>query len=41
MEEASLVYNFWYLYNQVIESRKSRIIPPIRAYTLNEQNHSN
>ncbi|CAH8565815.1 unnamed protein product [Schistosoma mattheei] len=35
------VYNFWYLYNQVIESRKSRIIPPIRAYTLNEQNHSN
>ncbi|CAI2731240.1 unnamed protein product [Schistosoma spindalis] len=35
------VYNFWYLYNQVIESRKSQIIPPSRAYTLNEQNHFN
>ncbi|CAH8587615.1 unnamed protein product [Schistosoma guineensis] len=35
------VYNFWYLYNEVIESRKSRIIPPVRAYTLNEQNHLN
>uniref|UniRef100_A0A5K4F379 Coiled-coil domain-containing protein 60 n=1 Tax=Schistosoma mansoni TaxID=6183 RepID=A0A5K4F379_SCHMA len=35
------VYNFWNLYNQVIEARKSRIIPPTRAYTLNEQNHSN
>ncbi|TNN16782.1 Coiled-coil domain-containing protein isoform 2 [Schistosoma japonicum] len=39
------VYNFWELHNRIIESRKTRITPPVRMHTLNrhvnEHNNSN
>nr|AAW24948.1 SJCHGC07820 protein [Schistosoma japonicum] len=31
------VYNFWELHNRIIESRKTRITPPVRMHTLNSR----
>ncbi|CAH8579567.1 unnamed protein product [Heterobilharzia americana] len=30
------IHNFWDMHYRIIESRKSRIIPPVRGYTLNK-----